>query len=109
MAKILIVDDEPNIIKVLSGILQDENHIVYPADNADEAIQFLSTNDIDIAFFDVWLPDMDGLKLLEKIKSDNIEIEVIMISGHASIDVAVKCTKLGAYDFLEKPFKPACA
>ncbi|MBN1499958.1 MAG: sigma-54-dependent Fis family transcriptional regulator [Spirochaetes bacterium] len=103
MAKILIVDDEPNIIKTMSSILQDENHIVYPASNAAEALAFLSANDIDIAFFDVWLPDMDGLNLLEIVKTKNSEIEIIMISGHASIDVAVKSTKIGAFDFLEKP------
>ncbi|MBP7901242.1 MAG: sigma-54-dependent Fis family transcriptional regulator [Spirochaetes bacterium] len=103
MAKIFLVDDEPNIIKVLSQILQDEDHIIYSASNGAEALDFLKKNEPDLIFLDVWLPDADGLQLLESIKKDKPDIAVIMISGHGSIDIAVKSTKIGAYDFLEKP------
>lgn len=103
MAKVLIVDDEPNIIKVLSQILQDEEHIVYEADCGAVAQEFIAKNDIDLAFLDLWLPDIDGLELLKMIKTAQPEAAVVMISGHGSIDAAVKATKLGAYDFIEKP------
>jgi two-component system, NtrC family, nitrogen regulation response regulator NtrX len=103
MGKVLIVDDESNIINVLEDILKDENHIVYSAKNGQEALDFLSRNEVDLAFIDVWLPDIDGLEILTKIKTQGSDTAVIMISGHGSIDIAVKATKLGAYDFLEKP------
>jgi len=103
MAKIFLVDDEPNIIKVLSQILQDEEHIIFSASNGTEALDFLKKNEPDLIFLDVWLPDADGLQLLETIKKEKPDIAVIMISGHGSIDIAVKSTKIGAYDFLEKP------
>ena len=69
MAKILIVDDEINIIKTLSSILQDEDHIVYSAKTGQEAMDFLRVNDVDLAILDVWLPDVDGIDLLERIKA----------------------------------------
>lgn len=103
MGKILLVDDETNIITVLEDILQDENHIVYSAANGADALEFLLKNDVDLIFLDVWLPDMDGLSILEKIRKGGSDTAVIMISGHGSIDIAVKATKLGAYDFMEKP------
>ncbi|MDA3899265.1 MAG: sigma-54 dependent transcriptional regulator [Spirochaetes bacterium] len=103
MAKVLIVDDEPNILKVLSQILQDEEHIVYEAADGASAQDFIAKNDIDLAFIDLWLPDIDGLEILEQLKNIQPDVAVIMISGHASIDVAVKATKMGAYDFMEKP------
>jgi len=103
MARILIVDDEKNIIKTLTAILQDENHIVYSGESGEEALQFLRRNDVDLIFLDVWLPDMDGIDLLERIKKTTPDVAVIMISGHGSIDIAVRSTKMGAFDFLEKP------
>jgi two-component system nitrogen regulation response regulator NtrX len=103
MAKILIVDDESNIIKTLTDILQDEGHIVFPAPTGQDAISFLGRNEVDLVFLDVWLPDIDGLELLERIRQAQPEASVIMISGHGSIDIAVKSTKMGAFDFLEKP------
>ncbi len=103
MAKILIVDDEKNIIKTLSAILQDENHIVYSSMTGEEALAFLRKNDVDLVILDVWLPDIDGIEILERIKKTTPEVAVIMISGHGSIDIAVRSTKMGAFDFLEKP------
>jgi two-component system, NtrC family, nitrogen regulation response regulator NtrX len=103
VAKILVVDDEINIVKTLSAILQDEGHDAFSSENAKDALAFLSKNEVDLIFLDVWLPDIDGIKVLEKIMSSFSEAAVIMISGHASIDIAVKSTRLGAMDFLEKP------
>ncbi len=103
MAKILIVDDERNIIKTVSAILQDEDHIVYSAESGEEAMGFLRKNDVDLIILDVWLPDIDGVEILERVKKTSPEVAVLMISGHGSIDLAVKATKMGAFDFLEKP------
>ncbi len=103
MAKILIVDDEPNIIKTLSSILEDENHRVFSALNGEEALQIFKGKEVDLVILDVWLPDADGNDLLGKIKKLRPETAVIMISGHGSIDIAVKSTRMGAFDFLEKP------
>ncbi len=103
MAKILIVDDEINIIKTLSSILQDEDHVVFAYRNGAESMEFLRANDVDLAILDVWLPDVDGIDLLEQIKGQYPDTAIIMISGHGSIDIAVKSTKLGAYDFIQKP------
>lgn len=105
MAKILLVDDESNIIKTLSAILQDEGHIISSCSTGEEALNFINKNEVDLIFLDVWLPDIDGIEVLTNINQTHPEMDmaVIMISGHASIDIAVKSTKLGALDFLEKP------
>ncbi len=103
MAKILVVDDESNIIKTLSEILEDEGHTVYSSMAGKEALDFLKDNQVDAVFLDVWLPDIDGIEVLEKISDKFPDVAVIMISGHASIDIAVKSTRIGAYDFIEKP------
>jgi two-component system nitrogen regulation response regulator NtrX len=103
MAKILIVDDEKNIITTIRAILQDEDHIVYSASTGEEALAFMRKNDADLIILDVWLPDIDGIEILDRVKKTNPEVAVLMISGHGSIDIAVKATKMGAFDFLEKP------
>jgi two-component system nitrogen regulation response regulator NtrX len=103
MTKILIVDDEENIINSMTPILQDEGHIVFSGKTGEEALTFLDRNEVDLLILDVWLPDADGIELLGKIKSLYPELTVIMISGHGSIDIAVKSTRMGAFDFLEKP------
>ncbi len=103
MAKILIVDDEENIIKTMAPILEDEGHTVLSANSASLFLDLISRNEIDLAIIDVWLPDIEGTALLERVKKDYPEIGVIMISGHGSIDIAVKSTRMGAFDFLEKP------
>jgi len=103
MAKILVVDDEPNILRVMSQILHDEEHIVYEALDGASALVQIQRNELDLVFLDLWLPDCDGLELLAKIRKLQPEVAVVMVSGHGSIDSAVKSTKLGAYDFIEKP------
>ncbi|HOV62437.1 MAG TPA: sigma-54 dependent transcriptional regulator [Spirochaetia bacterium] len=103
MGKILIIDDEPGIRTVLSDILEDEKHTVYTAGDGFDGLALLKENPIDLVILDVWLPNMGGIDVLKEIKKNYPEIEVILISGHANIDLAVKAVKLGAFDFLEKP------
>ncbi len=103
MARILIVDDEENIINSMTPVLQDEGHMVFSGSSGDEALSFLRKNEVDLIILDVWLPDSDGIELLDKIKKMYPETSAIMISGHGSIDIAVRSTRIGAFDFLEKP------
>ena len=103
MSKILIIDDEPGIRTVLSDIIKDENHQVFTGGDGFEGLAILKEESIDLVILDVWLPNMGGIDVLKEIKKEYPDIEVIMISGHANIDIAVKAVKLGAYDFLEKP------
>jgi len=100
---ILVVDDERSIRNTLKEILEYESHTVKLAESGTEALELLKSIQCDIIFCDIKMPGMDGIELLEKIVSMNIEAPVIMISGHGSIDTAVECIKKGAYDFIEKP------
>lgn len=103
MSTILIIDDEPGIRTVLSDIVRDENHQVLTGADGFEGLAILKEELVDLVILDVWLPNMGGIDVLKEIKKEYPDIEVIMISGHANIDIAVKAVKLGAYDFLEKP------
>jgi two-component system nitrogen regulation response regulator NtrX len=103
MPNILIVDDEPDIRKSLRGVLEDEGYKVYSADTAAAGLAELKKRSVDLVLLDIWLPGMDGLAALEEIKKLDLSPEVIMISGHGTIESAVRATKLGAFDFLEKP------
>lgn len=100
---ILIVDDEEGIRESLAGIFEDEGYGVITAKSAEEALGIINEQSPNLVLLDIWLPDMDGLEVLQKIKASGSGIPVIMISGHGNIEVAVKATRLGAYDFLEKP------
>jgi two-component system, NtrC family, nitrogen regulation response regulator NtrX len=100
---ILIVDDEAGIRESLSSILSDEGYIAETADSAERAIERASHGGLDVVLLDVWLPGMDGLEALSRIQTLPHPPAVIMISGHATIDTAVRATKLGAFDFIEKP------
>ena len=104
---ILIVDDEADIRELVAGILQDEGHGTRTAKNSDEALAAISARRPSLVFLDIWLQGskLDGLQLLAVIKQDNPELPVVMISGHGNIETAVSAIKLGAYDFIEKPFK----
>ncbi|GHV71663.1 sigma-54-dependent Fis family transcriptional regulator [Spirochaetia bacterium] len=102
--RILIIDDEPGIRRTLSSILEDEKYTVYTAEDAVLGLQILEEkSSIDLLFLDVLLPKMGGMEALEKIRKDWPQIEVVMISGHANVDMAVRAVKTGAFDFLEKP------
>jgi len=104
---ILIVDDEIGILDALSAILQDEGYNVLTVSSGNEALKSIQDNDINLVLLDVRLPDIDGVEVLRKLKEIEPDIPVIMISGNATIRIAVESTKLGAYDFIEKPFFPA--
>jgi len=103
MGRVLVVDDEPGIRSVLTDILQDEKHAVFSAGDGFGGLAILKQEPIDLVILDVWLPNLGGIDVLKEIKQEYPEIEVIIISGHANIDLAVRAVKLGAYDFLEKP------
>lgn len=100
---ILVVDDEESIRKSLAGVLNDEGYNVSLARDGEEALAFLDRSLPSLILLDIWMPGFDGIEVLKRIKEKDSSIPVIMISGHGSIDVAVKATKLGAYDFIEKP------
>jgi two-component system nitrogen regulation response regulator NtrX len=100
----MIVDDERNIREALTGVLKDEGYAVAAAATAEEALKKLDSEKApDVILLDIWLPGMDGTDALKEIKAKFPGLPVIMISGHANIETAVKTTKLGAYDFIEKP------
>ena len=105
MNYILIVDDETEIRQSLASILEEEGYLVTSAATAAEALALLADAVYDVVLLDIWLPDRDGLETLGEIRrSDSANVpEVIIISGHGTIEAAVRATKLGAYDFLEKP------
>jgi two-component system nitrogen regulation response regulator NtrX len=100
---VFIVDDEDGIRESLSGIFEDEGYEVITARSGEEALKILKEQSMDLILLDVWLPGMDGIQILKEIKDLKPDIPVIMISGHGNIELAVKATRMGAYDFLEKP------
>lgn len=100
---VLVVDDEPSIQKALLSALQDEDYSVLLASSGKKALEQLKTNVPDVILLDIWMPDLDGIETLKLIKKDFPEAVVIMMSGHGTIETAVKATKLGAFDFIEKP------
>ena len=103
MKKILIIDDERAIRSTLKEILEFEKYNVDDAENGLKGIELARQNDYDLIFCDIKMPKMDGLNFLEKIKYYEIKCPIIMISGHGSIDTAVKALKEGAYDYIQKP------
>ena len=101
--EILVVDDEKNIRASLEGILKDEGYRVRAVATGEELLKQLGQTAPDLVILDVWLPGMDGLQALEDLRRLSPELPVIMISGHSTVEAAVKAIKLGAYDFIEKP------
>jgi len=100
---ILIIDDEPGIRSTLRSILEDEKYKVFAAEDALAGIETLKREVVDLVFLDVLLPKLGGIEALERIRSEWPAVEIVMISGHANIDMAVRAVKLGVFDFLEKP------
>ncbi|NYT84922.1 response regulator [Pollutimonas harenae] len=104
MARILVVDDEIGIRELLSEILYDEGHTVELAENAAQARAARLRSRPDLVLLDIWMPDTDGVSLLKEWGSQGLlDMPVIMMSGHATVDTAVEATRIGAVDFLEKP------
>ncbi|HEU0118134.1 MAG TPA: sigma-54 dependent transcriptional regulator, partial [Alphaproteobacteria bacterium] len=104
---ILVVDDEADIRLLIKGILNDEGLMVREAGNADETLKAIAFRRPNLVILDIWLNNstMDGMQLLQHIRKEYPDMPVIMISGHGNIDTAVAAIKIGAYDFIEKPFK----
>jgi UDP-3-O-[3-hydroxymyristoyl] N-acetylglucosamine deacetylase len=101
---VLVVDDEERIRSSLRGILSDEGFRVLDTGSAPEVMGLIERENPAVVLLDVWMPDIDGIELLRRIKSERPAVQVIMISGHANIQSAVAATKLGAADFIQKPF-----
>ncbi|KCV83729.1 nitrogen assimilation regulatory protein NtrX [Actibacterium atlanticum] len=106
MGDILITDDERDIRELISDILQDEGYTTRLAANSDQCIQAIEQEPPALMILDIWLKDsqMDGIDILTKVKRENPEIPIVIISGHGNIEIAVAAIKQGAYDFIEKPF-----
>ena len=100
---VLIIDDEEDILSSCKAVLVDEDYDVETAKDYKEAMKIFESKKIDLVFLDVWLPNTDGLDILSNIKEKYPNTTVIMMSGHAGVETAVRATKMGAYDFLEKP------
>ena len=102
---ILVVDDEPDIRNLLKEILEDEGFELSVAENASEARDARRHRRPDLILLDIWMPDTDGISLLKEWSDEGqMDIPVIMMSGHGTVETAVEATRLGAYDFIEKPF-----
>jgi two-component system nitrogen regulation response regulator NtrX len=101
--RILVVDDEPGVRAALAGILADEGYEVVCAASGEIGIEVFAAQPFDAVLLDVWLPGIDGLETLRRLRERRPDVEVVMISGHGTIDTAVRATRLGAFDFVEKP------
>lgn len=101
--KILIVDDEESVVKSIAGVLEDEGFGVIKAKSGEEALVILKNEDPLVILLDIWMPGIDGIEVLKRVKGMVPECQVIMLSGHATISTAMAAVKLGAFDFIEKP------
>nr|VFJ93119.1 MAG: DNA-binding transcriptional response regulator, NtrC family, contains REC, AAA-type ATPase, and a Fis-type DNA-binding domains [Candidatus Kentron sp. LFY] len=106
-AHILVVDDEPDIRQLLKEILEDEDYEVSVAENGEGARQARRTRRPDLILLDIWMPDTDGITLLKEWSESRLDTPVIMMSGHGTVETAVEATRLGAYDYIEKPLSMA--
>jgi len=101
--KVLIVDDEERVVQSIAGVLEDEGFRIVVARSGEEAIGIFQQEEPDITLLDIWMPGMDGIEVLKRLKWIAPDCQVIMISGHATISTAMTAVKLGAFDFIEKP------
>src|SRR5882672_7090787 len=100
---ILIVDDEPGVRTSLTGVLRDEGYSVDAVASGEECLDRLTRAPVDLIVLDVWLPGMDGLATLGRLRERQVDSQVVLISGHGNIESAVRAIKMGAFDFVEKP------
>jgi two-component system nitrogen regulation response regulator NtrX len=103
MSSILIVDDEPGVRSALGGVLRDEGYDVDAVDSGEACLERLSRQTYDVVVLDIWLPGMDGLQTLGRMRERQVDTQVVIISGHGNIESAVRAIKMGAFDFVEKP------
>src|SRR4030042_6067670 len=101
--KVLVVDDEERVVQSIAGVLEDEGFQVASAKSGEEAIGIFQQEKPDVALVDIWMPGMDGIEVLKRLKGISPDCQVIMISGHATISTAMTAVKLGAFYFIEKP------
>jgi len=101
--RILLIDDEAGIRTSLSRVLSDEGYAVEAVADGERGLERLAKGEFSLVLLDVWLPKRDGLEILQEVRSRGFDVPVVMISGHANIDTAVRATRLGAWDFIEKP------
>ncbi len=101
--RILVVDDEPSILQSLKGVLEDEGYETVLVTSGEAALEEVRRDPPDLILLDIWLPAMDGMEVLERVKRRHPDIPVIIISGHGNIETAVRATRMGAFDFVEKP------
>jgi len=100
---VLIVDDEPGVRMALSGVLRDEGYAVEAVASGEACLERLTRGGVDLVVLDVWLPGMDGLATLARLRERQVDAQVVLISGHGNIESAVRAIKMGAFDFVEKP------
>jgi two-component system nitrogen regulation response regulator NtrX len=101
---ILVVDDEEKIRHTLRGVLSDEGFEVVEAEDGRAALIALARRIPRLAIVDIWMPEVDGIELVQRMRAQAPELPIIVISGHGTIETAVRVIRLGAFDFLEKPF-----
>ena len=102
-ASFLIVDDEAGVRSALAGVLQDEGYQVDAVDSGEACLERVARDAYDVIVLDIWLPGLDGLATLERLRERGVDAQVVMISGHGNIESAVRAIKMGAFDFVEKP------
>src|SRR5439155_4817005 len=100
---ILIVDDEPGVRSALTGVLHDEGYSVEAVSSGEACLERVTRGPIDLIVLDVWLPGMDGLATLARLRERQVDAQIVLISGHGNIESAVRAIKMGAFDFVEKP------
>jgi two-component system, NtrC family, nitrogen regulation response regulator NtrX len=103
MASILIVDDEPGVRAALGGVLRDEGYSVEAVESGEACLARLVSDAFDVILLDVWMPGLDGLETLQRLRERQVDAQVVVISGHGNVESAVRAIKLGAFDFVEKP------
>ena len=101
--KVLVVDDEARVVQSIAGVLEDEGFRVITTGSGAEAIELFEKETPDVTLLDIWMPGMDGIEVLKRLKAISPDCLVIMISGHATISTAMAAVKFGAFDFIEKP------
>src|SRR4026207_1972005 len=102
-SNILIVDDEPGVRAALGGVLRDEGYEVEAVETGGACLDRALKTSFDVIVLDIWLPGMDGLATLTKLREREVDAQVVVISGHGNIESAVRAIKMGAFDFVEKP------
>jgi len=101
---ILVVDDEEDVRDTLHNVLKSMNYVPYVASGGAEALEIIKNNKIDVVLSDLYMPEMDGIELLKRVRNDDKRVIFLMITAHPTIETAVEAIKKGAYDYLTKPF-----